>query len=257
MNSEQLIELGLIFLLALYFIFRKKPLRRFSIGTREKTYLRENVGYYLDLSSEKQLAFEAKLIDFLGNVKVEGVGFEVQTNDKLLVACSAVIPIFGFDDWKYTNLTNVVLYPDTFNKDFQYEGKDRQLLGMVGNGYLNGQMVLSLASLKQGFTNSAGKENTGIHEFVHLLDNTDGKTDGLPERFLSHAYMIPWVKMIHQEINKIEENKSDINPYAITNEAEFFAVASEYFFEKPTLLKEKHPELYGYLSQIFAQNLAK
>jgi len=62
--------------------------------------------------------------------------------------------------------------------------------------------------------------------------------------------------MIHEEIEKIEDNKSDINPYAITNEAEFFAVVSEYFFEKPELLKEKHPGLYQQLSHIFAQNPA-
>jgi Mlc titration factor MtfA (ptsG expression regulator) len=55
-------------------------------------------------------------------------------------------------------------------------------------------------------------------------------------------------------MKKIESNKSDINPYAITNEAEFFAVITEYFFEKPELLKEKHPELYKQLSNIFAQD---
>jgi Mlc titration factor MtfA (ptsG expression regulator) len=67
---------------------------------------------------------------------------------------------------------------------------------------------------------------------------------------------MPWLKMIHQEIHKIEAGRSDINPYAITNEAEFLAVVSEYFFQKPTELKHKHPELYEMLSTMFSQDLA-
>jgi Mlc titration factor MtfA (ptsG expression regulator) len=63
--------------------------------------------------------------------------------------------------------------------------------------------------------------------------------------------------MIHQEISKIEQGKSDINPYAITNEAEFFAVVSEYFFEKPEQFKEKHPDLYQVLSHTFLQDRAQ
>jgi len=59
--------------------------------------------------------------------------------------------------------------------------------------------------------------------------------------------------MIHGEIKKIEAGKSDINPYAITNEAEFFAVVSEYFFEKPEKFRQKHPELYEMLCIIFIQ----
>jgi len=57
-------------------------------------------------------------------------------------------------------------------------------------------------------------------------------------------------------MHRIESGKSDINPYALTNEAEFFAVAAEYFFEKPEALQHKHPELYAQLSQIFGQNPA-
>jgi Mlc titration factor MtfA (ptsG expression regulator) len=57
-------------------------------------------------------------------------------------------------------------------------------------------------------------------------------------------------------MHKISGGHSDINPYALTNEAEFLAVAAEYFFEKPTELQHKHPELYAELSRIFGQDLA-
>ncbi|MBY0542507.1 MAG: zinc-dependent peptidase, partial [Sphingobacteriaceae bacterium] len=111
-------------------------------------------------------------------------------------------------------------------------------------------------ALRHGFSKSAGKENTGIHEFVHLLDKSDGATDGVPENLMKHEYILPWLQLMHEKIQSIEDNQSDINPYAITNKAEFFAVVAEYFFEKPELLKDKHPILYTQLSRIFSQDLA-
>ena len=77
------------------------------------------------------------------------------------------------------------------------------------------------------------------------------------KNFLKHEYAQPWLKMMHEEMEKIADDKSDINPYATTNQAEFFAVTAEYFFEKPELMKDKHPELYAKLSKIFAQDLAQ
>jgi Mlc titration factor MtfA (ptsG expression regulator) len=242
------------FIAAVYFIVRKKS--RFTnsmptIGGQEKEVLLQKVVFYQHLDVLARSKFEHMLAAFLTDVRIEGVGITVETEDRILVACSAVIPVFGFDQWKYQNLSTVLLYPDTFNKDFQFEGSDRNILGMVGTGYMNGQMVLSRSALQQGFSPASGKENTAIHEFVHLLDKSDGSTDGIPENLMEHQYIIPWIKLIQQEINKIE---SDINPYAITNEAEFFAVVSEYFFEKPKELKERHPELYEMLSHTFAQH---
>ena len=59
--------------------------------------------------------------------------------------------------------------------------------------------------------------------------------------------------MMHKNIQDMMKDRSDINPYGATNQAEFFAVVSEYFFERPDLLQRKHPELYGMLEQIFRQ----
>ena len=80
--------------------------------------------------------------------------------------------------------------------------------------------------------------------------------DGVPEFFVDRQYVKPWVQLIHQEIRNILSNRSDIDPYGATNEAEFFAVVSEYFFERPDLLEEKHPELYKLLSEVFNQQPA-
>ena len=216
--------------------------------------LEEHVAYYRSLSGEKKKLFDDRVRHFLNHIKIEGVGTTVDDLDKVLVASSAIIPIFGFDDWYYP-LTDILLYEDRFNADYQTTGDERNILGMVGEGgALQSTMVLSKPALHDGFANETSKGNTGIHEFVHLLDKVDGSTDGLPEYLLEKDHIKPWLQLIHRSIQEIKENHSDINPYGITNEAEFFAVVSEYFFKRPDLLHEKHPELFARLEEIFRQN---
>jgi Mlc titration factor MtfA (ptsG expression regulator) len=121
---------------------------------------------------------------------------------------------------------------------------------MVGEGVLNHQMILSQRALRSGFAKQEG-HNTAIHEFIHLLDKADGSVDGLPEYMLAKPYIIPWMQTVRREIALIRAGKSDINPYGATNEAEFFAVVGEYFFERPEQLHRKHPQLYDLLQRIF------
>ncbi|GAB3921348.1 zinc-dependent peptidase [Larkinella terrae] len=216
--------------------------------------LEEHVAYYRALSNEEKAVFEQRVDQFLSHTRIEGVGTTVDELDRVLVASSAVITIFGFKDWSFYRLTTVLLYDDRFNTDFETSGKNRNILGMVGEGgALQSTMALSKPALHEGFANETSKENTGIHEFVHLLDKADGSTDGAPEYLLDRNHLKPWLQLIHASIADIQKNRSDINPYATTNEAEFFAVVSEYFFKRPDLLKEKHPELFATLEEIFQQ----
>lgn len=235
---------------------RPAPSAEQKPGNNLAELLASHIAFYQRLDVGGKLRFEKLISEFLQEIRIEGVGMELTDTDRIMVASSAVIPVFGFDGWHYQNLTNVIVYPDAFDGDFQFEGENRSILGMVGTGYMNGQMLLSHDSLVKGFSKNSGKENTGIHEFVHLIDKSDGATDGIPEAVMQHDYATPWLKMMHQEIHRIKEGKSDINPYALTNEAEFLAVASEYFFEKPDQLQNKHPELYEQLSMIFSQDPA-
>ena len=254
-----ILAIATIFLLLFIFVLRKKKPGSDSQAHQITDFaglLERSIPYYSLLAPAEKTRFELLISEFLQQVNVEGVGVEITDLERIWVAASAVIPTFGFDAWRYRNLTNVLLYPDTFDQDFQFEGAERSILGMVGSGYMNGQMILSRSALEKGFSSSAGKENVGIHEFVHLIDKSDGATDGTPELLLKHEYAAPWIKMIHLEMQKIEKGKSDINPYAITNEAEFLAVASEYFFEKPAQFKHKHPELYAQMSSMFMQDHA-
>ncbi len=248
--------LGTILISWLY--LRKKDKTKPASQYPNKNYsllLKEHVDFYARLGPPEKVRFEKLIQEFLQDTTIEGVGTEITDLDRVLIASSAVIPIFGFGDWKYENLTNVILYPNTFDQDFQFEGENRSILGMVGLGYMNGQMLLSRAALIKGFSTSSGKENAAIHEFVHLLDKSDGATDGIPENLMSHEYAVPWLKMMHQEMHRIEAGKSDINPYALTNDAEFLAVAAEYFFGEPKKFQHMHPELYLQLTQIFKQKI--
>ena len=88
-----------------------------------------------------------------------------------------------------------------------------------------------------------------------MIDKSDGVIDGIPETLMDKQYVIPWIDLMNQEMEAIYKNKSDINPYGGTNKSEFFAVASEYFFERPKLMSKKHPKLYHILEQVFNSDM--
>ncbi|UEG50808.1 zinc-dependent peptidase [Ferruginibacter lapsinanis] len=236
----------------IYFFQPKKKidLNTISINTDD---LEKQVLFFSRLSVEEKTRFIEEVKYFLASVKITGVDTGITETDKLLVASSAVIPVFHFKGWRYYNLQEVLLYSDAIDMNFSSTGQGRDILGMVGTGYLEGKMLLSKPALELGFDNRTDKNNTAIHEFVHLIDKMDGETDGVPKLLMNQQYVIPWLDMIHQEMKKIAANRSDINVYAYTNQTEFFAVVAEYFFERPDLLQQKHPDLYKMLLMMFKQ----
>ena len=243
----------------LRWIFRSKPkwkVPKEPFPTDWRIILNQEVSFYNSLSEEEKNRFEYKVQEFLLNCRITGIETSVDTTDKILVASSAVIPIFEFNDWKYANIHEVLLYPSMFNEEFDTKGSERAILGMVGSGYMEGKMILSQPALKHGFKNESDKKNTAIHEFVHLIDKTDGSIDGIPSLLLEKQYSIPWIDLINKTIDEIYDGKSDINPYGGTNRAEFFSVVSEYFFERPKLLAKNHPDLYDLLKRIFKQDMS-
>jgi MtfA peptidase len=240
------------------FLFKKKkPPQVQALPESYKPLLMEHVSFYKQLNDAQKTEFEDRIKLFLSQVRITGVKTTVEDLDKVLIASSAIIPIFGFPDWQYINLHEVLLYPSSFNHDLEQKGPHRNTTGMVGTGAYQHIMILSQEELRQDFLNKSGKDNTAIHEFVHLIDKTDGSVDGIPEFILNKQYIVPWLRLMQREIKQIMVNHSDINPYGATNEAEFFAVASEYFFERPDLLQTKHPELYNLLATIFRQHPQK
>ncbi|MFZ5977105.1 MAG: zinc-dependent peptidase [Bacteroidota bacterium] len=220
--------------------------------------LLQHLHFYRHLSEAEQKLFEKRVMDFLQYVQIHPVKTTLTDLDKILIASSAIIPIWGFPNWHYYNLKHILLYPNAFEeKTFQIEGMNRDVLGMVGTGTLNQMMILSQKALREGFMNEHSKSNTAIHEFVHLLDKADGATDGIPENLLEKPYILPWVQLMHQTIQEMQAGQSDINIYGTTNPAEFLAVVSEYFFSQPHLLQQHHPQLYALLEKTFRQNPAQ
>lgn len=219
--------------------------------------LTRKVAFYNSLAEDERPQFEFKIQEFLSNCRIIGVKTEVDDTDRLLVASSAVIPIFRFPGWAYTNLYEVLLYPSSFDEKFQTAGPDRNILGMVGTGYMDGKMILSKPALHHGFENETDKRNTGVHEFIHLIDKMDDSIDGIPAVLMEKQYAIPWISLIEKKVDEIYAKKSDVNPYGATSKVEFFAVISEYFFERPQLLAQKHPELYEVLETVFRHDMKK
>ncbi|MFT5999584.1 MAG: Mlc titration factor MtfA (ptsG expression regulator) [Neolewinella sp.] len=241
----------------LYLIFRPKPLPpKPEIKPAWRKILREKVAYYQGLNEADRQDFEERMQLLLQRVKITGVETEVEEMDKVFVAASGVIPTFGFPQWnQYPKLNEVLLYKTHFRQgDFATEGEDRRVAGMVGGGFLNGKLLLSKPSLRQGFLQT-GRGNTGIHEFVHLLDKADGDTNGIPAYFMENAYVVPWLEMMRSEVEAIERGDSDIDTYATTNKAEFFAVVAEYFFNRPEAFADHHPRLFALLEQVFQQDM--
>jgi len=231
----------------------KKP--NIKLVENHKQILKNKVKFYNKLTAAEQQHFEYKIEEFITNVKFTGVDTAITKTDQLLIAASAIIPIFAFKDWKYENLKQVILYPDNFNMEFKTSGPLRNIKGLVGTGYMEGKMLLSKAALHHGFSNETDKRNTALHEFIHLIDKADGKVDGIPALLLEEPNQLPWLDYIFRQIALIKTKQSDIDQYGATNEMEFFSVASEYFFERPKLLKKKHPELYKKLEGIFKQDM--
>jgi len=226
-----------------------------SLDKASKSILISNIKFYSNLSESNQKHFEYKVQEFLLNVSIIGVDTKITEEDKLLIASSAIIPIFAFKNWKYRNLNQIIIYPSHFNLDFKTTGPLRNIKGLVGTGYMEGKMLLSKTALHHGFSNETDKRNTALHEFIHLIDKADGVVDGIPKILLEEPNQIPWLEYIYKQIGLIKTKQSDIHAYGATNEMEFFSVASEYFFERPKLLKKKHPELYSKLEHIFKQDM--
>ena len=267
-NEKQILYfIGLLSVIIIALLHRnnyKKDYRRVALFKIEfpvewREILNKSVLFFEKLNDIKKTLFEKRVQIFLAEKKVEGIDTDIDDEIKLLVAASAIIPTFAFPAFDYPDLNEVLVYPKSFSQKFEIEGDNQSsenIEGMVGNRYMNHSLLLSKPSLLAGFNGQKGEENVGIHEFVHLLDREDGETDGIPERLIEQSFTLPWLHLIKKEMNQIKSGGSDINPYAITNNAEFLAVVSEYFFSDPEEFHDKHPELYQFLSGFYQQKLA-
>ncbi|HET9826279.1 MAG TPA: M90 family metallopeptidase [Chitinophagaceae bacterium] len=242
--------LALIVLIIL-FVFEIRVKEISFLPDAYKILLNDYVKFYQQLDDDQRKKFEDRVQDFLNAVRITGVNAEVEDMDRLFIAAAAIIPVYRYADWQYVNLHEVLVYPGTFNLDFDQAGWDRFVSGMVGTGAMQHMMIISKWQLRQGFINNADSHNTAIHEFAHLIDKMDGTMDGVPEIILERRFIPNWVGLMNSTIHQMRSDGSDIDMYGATNQAEFFAVISEYFFERPDLLGANHPELFDMLQKIY------
>lgn len=237
-------------------LFNKETKVLAAMSEADTTFLSQKVSFYRDLGEHDRTKFEQRCLAFIDTTEFVGHELTVSREDTLLVAASSVILAWGFTRWQYVKVDTVYLVPRSFNEASEFDQHDSNITGLVGTHHLQGKMILCQPALHQGFSTDNDKRNVAIHEFAHLIDMADGDIDGLPRQLSDHAFAMPWFSLIQEKIQSIDSGKSDIRDYGATNNAEFFSVVTEYFFERPALLKRKHPNLYKALQSFYKQNLA-
>lgn len=242
----------------IYWWVRRPCLRRMEV-TRQpfpeerERILRAYVAFFLALDEAGKTRFRQLVQIFLDEVRITGIRTEVDETVRVLVAASAAIPIFGFHDWEYRRLHEVLIYPDAFDDAYRTRGgSDEHILGMVGLHHLSGVMILSKPALLAGFSSQPGTQNVGVHEFAHLVEKEAGEY-GLPPEVPWMAVR-QWVRYVARELAHPSSRRAHVGNYAYTNEHEFFAVLAEYFFTSPDLLKRRDPALYALLRDLFHQD---
>ena len=224
--------------------------------TQWRAIFQQRVAFFGCLSDEEKDRFCKMAQIFLAEKPITPIKCEIDQTCRLLVAASAVIPVFSLPNFEYDMLGEVLIYPYSFDATVQLDPSGPVMAsGMVGTqGTFGGLMVLSKRDLLRGFEIHGDKHNVGIHEFAHLFDKAGGSVDGIPP--LPPECIGPWQEIMQNELARYVDD-SDIPEYGFTNEQEFFAVISEYFFEAPKQLAEKHPELYKLLERTFSQDTRK
>lgn len=230
---------------------RRRRLAREPFPAAWRAVLEREVAFYRALSSSERGRFEREVRFFLDEQVIVGSrGASVNEDLRVLVAASAVTLIFGRPGYHYPRLRDIVVYEGSFDEDYAVH-RGGQILGMV---HAQGPILFSAESLRQGFRGDDGL-NVGFHEFAHVLDFATGHVDGVPSLMPWRAIR-PWIEVMRAESAKVRSRRSLLRQYAATNEAEFFAVATEMFFERGPHMKRKHPELYRLLRDAYGQDPA-
>jgi len=213
-----------------------------------KDYIKERSSFYNNLDKKKKKQFEKDVKIFLSEVNIEGIkGEKIDFKTKLLIAAGIATVINGRPDWEIPLMDGIVVYPgSTFNNNYQVDKGN-----YAGQAPFHGPMILTRKSLEYSFGNLKDGFNVLYHELAHFFDWEDGRAEGLPFSRLLSGNIFPWKEVIYDEWKKAKKGKSFLGSYAGKNEAELFAVATEYFFENPNKLKKKAPKLYKILKDFY------
>ena len=173
-------------------------------------------------------------------------GLTVDDEMRVTIVAAAARLIVHLDVDRYDAVTEIVVYPGAY----RHPDRDDAILG---EAHARGVVVLAWDAVRGGLRNTRDAHDTASHEFAHVLDARDGRFDGTPELRAREDYR-PWAVVMQTHFDRLREGDpalSLIRDYGATNEAEFFAVVTEVYFERPTLLRERAPELYAQLHHFY------
>ncbi len=192
---------------------------------------------------------------FLGDLKVfihekdfvGAGGFEIDDEVRVVVSAAAVRLVLHLDLSYYDRLREILVYPSAFRRP----GEETWILG---EAHTWGTVVLAWQSVVLGLANEEDGHDTATHEFAHVLDRAGGAFDGTPE-LRARAHYRPWAQVMTKHYLSLRRGRRRarkvLRKYGATNEAEFFAVATEAFFEKPEQMREHTPDLFDELARFY------
>lgn len=230
----------------LFFALRR-PYRRYRAVNEEfpdewKEFLTEHSTFYKSIDDEGKKRFERDIRIFLSDFSVEGTrGSKVDIETRLLVASGVAALLHGRPYWEAPIRDGVVVYPgERFNRNYQ-PGRG----SFAGMATQRGPLLLTEGSLEESFKHPHDGYNVIYHELAHYFDLESGSSE--------------WKSLFMQEWQKMSRgvDHSYLRPYAGTNEAEFFAVATESFFENPWEMRARNPRLYNALKEFFNLDTAE
>lgn len=245
--------------------FRKRRRRKILRQPMPKAWrqiIRDNVKHYETLTPKEQTKLEDDTRVFAATKSWDGGhGVEITDEVKLTIAAQACLMVLGFDDSldRFHNVREIVVLESAYN---MATGSDRDTAPPtnLGHTYIGGPVYLAWDTTRHGGRDPRDGRNLVYHEFAHKLDMDDGLADGTP--ILSNRVDLEtWIDVMtaaYEELCKREEKNRPtlLDKYGTTNSAEFFAVATECFFEKAEQFKQKHPDLYQALAAYYRQDPA-
>jgi Mlc titration factor MtfA (ptsG expression regulator) len=257
--------------LATFFFRRKARAQRFSrlagepLDAELLALLRRHMPLYERMPSELQHQLQGLVNVFLNDKSFFGSGgLEITDEMRLAVAGNACLLLLNRDDPCFPGSNTILLYPDTIvAPTVEYDGaivRESQS-ARLGESWHRGPVILSWADVLRGIDNPDDGHNVVIHEFAHKLDEENASMDGLPV-LREHADYPDWARIMSEEyadlIERARHHRNRVlDRYGSTSPAEFFAVASEAFFEKGKQMKKRVPMLYTQLEQYYGADPAE
>ncbi|HEY5800682.1 MAG TPA: M90 family metallopeptidase, partial [Burkholderiaceae bacterium] len=222
--------------------------------------LKRRFPYFRTLPADLQLQLKKHIQVFLAEKKFIGCAGVVITDEmRVLIAAQACLLVLRREGDLYPALERVLVYPGAFaverdsTDDIGLVSKERREL--AGESWGDGQVILSWQDTLRGAADSGDGYNVVIHEFAHQLDQEKGYANGAPA-LGPGGRQATWAQVFSDEFERLQrqaliDEDALFDHYGATDPAEFFAVASEVFFERPRELAELHPALYRQLSGFY------